>query len=410
MSERTLHDIQSERRALQAKLNRTGDEFDQLKTRTDAGGTERAANLRTALDRGAERLSELVLEERDVVHRKMTTGTVGYEAGDGATDVAAVSVKTSTKPFGAEPTPWLPGIGEYRKLQVKAIGTAGAFVPVQYASSFFDLLRRKTAVLAASPIMLPVAGAGSVKVPRVTSSVTIAGVAENTAITPADAGLGELTLDPLKFAALTLVAREALEDSAPQLRDVVATTLLADLSVELDKQLVTGSGAAGQLRGLRNIVGTTAGPTLGTNGASLSFAHLADTAAALENANGDMDSAAWLMHSRTWGSVRKLVDTAGRPLVATDPTAGISRTLFGRPVCISNSLAINETTGTSTDTSTLILADMTQVIVAVSRDLEVLMSEHYAFDADQIAVKATCRYDIGSPNPAGIVLTTGVRP
>lgn len=88
---------------------------------------------------------------------------------------------------------------------------------------------------------------------------------------------------------------------------------------------------------------------------------------------------------------------------------GVAPSIFGRPVYLSNSLSIAETAGTSTDTTVIILADMSQVVVAVSRDIEVLISEHYAFNADQVAVKATCRYDIGVPQPAGVVLTVGVR-
>jgi HK97 family phage major capsid protein len=108
--------------------------------------------------------------------------------------------------------------------------------------------------------------------------------------------------------------------------------------------------------------------------------------------------------------VRKLQDTTDRPIVAIDPTVGVRPSIFGRPVFISNSLSITETVGTSTDCSVILLCDTSQVVVAVARDLEVLISEHYAFNSDQVAVKATCRYDIGVPQPTAVTLTTGVRP
>lgn len=318
--------------------------------------------------------------------------------------------------LGAEGAPvsrqWLPGLAEYRDLRAeqRAIGTSGAFIPVQAAEQYFDLLRKRTAVLAAGPVLLPVENAGSVRVPKVTSSVTIAGLAENTAITPADPGLGDIVLDPKKFAAMTLVAREALEDSRPELRQVVANSLLRDMAVELDKQLVTGDGAGQNLRGLRNTTGATAGPDTGVNGGALSFTFLADTLAAADTANTDPDRLAWIMHSRTWSSVRKLLDSQLRPIVSIDPTENVRPTLWGRPVFISNSLSIAETKGTSLDCSSIILADLSQVVVAVARNVELMVSEDYAFNADQIAVRVTARYDIGVPQPTAVVLTTGVRP
>lgn len=307
---------------------------------------------------------------------------------------------------------WLPGMSEFRDLRAeqRAVGTSGAFIPVQYASTWFDALRKRVTVLDAGPLIVPVQHAGSVKVPRVTSSVTVSALAENAAITPADPALSDVTLDPKKFAAMTLVAREALEDSSPELRSVVADCLLRDVGVELDRQLIVGDGTGQNMRGLRNIAGVTTGASTGANGASLTFAHLADTLAAAEAANTDPDRLVWFMSSRTWGSVRKLVDSQNRPIVSVNPVDGIARTLWGKPVAVSNNLPVNETKGTSTDCSAIILADMSQVVVAQAREVELSISEDYAFNADQVAVRVTCRYDIGVPQPTALTITDGIRP
>lgn len=414
MTTRSLVDVVADENAELVKLERLRRELSELDTRDtkDAGTAQRIANVGAGVARSESRLAEL-FAERQEAGAEYTKGAPPehFESGDDSGDVSHVAAKAAAdKVFGKPPEPWLPGIREYRKLQTKAIGTTGAFIPVAYAGTFFDLLRKRTAVLAAGPVIIPVRSAGSIRVPKVTSSVTIAGIAEGAAITPADPGLGDILLDPKKYGALTLVNREAIEDSAPQLREVVANALIRDLAVELDRQLVTGDGIGANLRGLRNVAGVTAGPSLGANGASLTYAHLADTMAAAEQANADPDRLAWIMHARTWGSVRKLADTSGQPVFNTDPSTGLRPSIFGRPVFISNSLSITETAGTSTDTSVIMLADMSQVVVAVARDLEMLVSDQYAFNSDQVAVKVTCRYDVGVPQPTGVVLTAGVRP
>lgn len=315
-------------------------------------------------------------------------------------------------PAAPEPRTWLPSMSEFRALlrdESRAIGTSGAFISVGASNQYFDQLRKRTSVLAAGPVIIPVSEAGSLKVPSVTASVTVSGLAENTAITPSDPTLASVTLDPIKLAAMTLVAREAVEDSHPELREVVANSLVRDAAVELDKQLITGSGAANNIRGLRNQSSLTAGPSTGANGASLTYAYLADTLYAYEGANADPDRAAWFMHSRTWNSVRKLVDSQSRPLVQVDVQAGLRPALFGKPVYISNNLSIAETAGTSSDCSSIILADMSQVVVGVSRELELSISDQYAFNSDQLALRVTARYDLVLPQPTAVTLTTGVR-
>lgn len=131
--------------------------------------------------------------------------------------------------------------------------------------------------------------------------------------------------------------------------------------------------------------------------------------AAPSAANADPDRGAWIMHSRTWSSVRKLVDSQNRPIVSIDPTSAVRPTFWDEPVFISNNIPVNQTVGTSTDCSSIILADMSQVVVAISRDVELMVSLDYAFAADQVALRVTARMDIGLPQPAAVVVTTGVR-
>lgn len=347
-----------------------------------------------------------------------TYAEVMAERAQMARDTEATFARIMAQPItgpghrGDEVRTWLPGLAEYRELrdEQRAVGTTGAFIPASYANTFQDQLRKRTAVLAAGPQILPVTNAGSLKVPAITASVTVAGIAEAGTISPSDPTLTTTTLDPKKFAAMTLVNREAVEDSAPELRQVIANALVKDLAVELDKQMVTGDGSGQNLTGLRNIAGTTTGASTGTNGGALTFAFLADTLGAYDTANADPDRAAWIMHARTWASVRKLADSQARPIVSIDPTLGVRPTLWGKPVYISNSLSITETVGTSTDCSTILLCDMSQVLVGVAREVELVISEDFKFDTDQIAVRATARYDIAVPQATAVVKTVGVRP
>jgi HK97 family phage major capsid protein len=92
-----------------------------------------------------------------------------------------------------------------------------------------------------------------------------------------------------------------------------------------------------------------------------------------------------------------------------DGLSATSMSIWGKPVFISNSVPITQTVGTSTDCSTILLADMSRVVVGQSRAVELMMSVDYAFNTDQVALRVTARYDIGLPQPAAVVKTVGVR-
>jgi HK97 family phage major capsid protein len=83
--------------------------------------------------------------------------------------------------------------------------------------------------------------------------------------------------------------------------------------------------------------------------------------------------------------------------------------LFGIPVFISGNIPSAQTVGTSTDCSTVILADMSQIVVGMRQELQVEMSRDYAFSADQTAIRLIARADVQPINATAVVVITGLR-
>jgi hypothetical protein len=50
---------------------------------------------------------------------------------------------------------------------------------------------------------------------------------------------------------------------------------------------------------------------------------------------------------------------------------------------------------------------MSQVLVAEHTDPEIALSEHFAFQSAQIALRAWARYDVGLANAGGVEVITG---
>jgi HK97 family phage major capsid protein len=199
-------------------------------------------------------------------------------------------------------------------------------------------------------------------------------------------------------------------DSSPSVREVLARDHLLQLALLLDKQFLEGSGTAPNMRGIRNLTGVST-TSLGANGATPTLDNFADAVQRIQVANAGA-RLGWIMHSRTLGTVRKIKDGQSRYQLAPDPSQDAPQRLFGIPIHVSNQISITETQGTSSDASWVALVDFSQVAIAEWQTISLQYSSDFKFDADQLAVRTTARYDIQplQASAAGVELITGVRP
>lgn len=392
LTEQQIRDLYAERRAAieraRAALDAAEAEGRDL-TPAEIDTYERAM-------RDADRLGEQITRELD----RLEATTRDAELND-----------RIARAISGQPAPtrtWLPSRHEYRDLEARAVtGSANPFVPVEQANVFFDRLRAASVVLAAGPTVLTTDSI-ELNVPKISASVTVGTYAENAQITATDPTFDAVTLHPRKVAALCLASNESLSDSTPGLRDVIAGDLVRSTAGELDRQMLAGNGTPPNMTGLRNTAGATV-QWLGANGAVPTLDDFAAAVEALEGADAAMSTAAWFASPRTWATIREAKDGQSRYQMSPDPSRDGPRRLFGAPVYLSNHIPNDETRGTSNDCSTVLLADMTQVVVARRQDVELAYSNEYRFDYDQTAIRVVARYDIAAVNPEAVVIIGGVR-
>jgi HK97 family phage major capsid protein len=115
------------------------------------------------------------------------------------------------------------------------------------------------------------------------------------------------------------------------------------------------------------------------------------------------------MAPRTWSTLCKIKDGDGRYLTNTVPTAGAPASMFGVPIFATTNIPIDQTQGSDTDSSSIVLLDRSQVVVGRRKQVEIAYSEHFAFNADQTAIRLVARYDITVIDPEAIVKIIGVK-
>ena len=182
------------------------------------------------------------------------------------------------------------------------------------------------------------------------------------------------------------------------------------LAAKIGSECLQGTGAGSSPTiGLRNLAGTTqtevdAGSG---NGGLPGLVDILDAMDRLERDNAS--PSAIFMHPRTWATFRKLDDLQERLQLQPDPTQDASRRLFGLPVFVSSQISITETYGNNSDTSYIVVADMSQVVLGVRTQNTVLYDPFTYGSTGQIQVIATSRVAFNVLATEAVEIIEGVR-
>ena len=217
-----------------------------------------------------------------------------------------------------------------------------------------------------------------------------------------------MTLTARSWALIVVVSRELLEDGQNvdvQLRDQFARAG----ALALDQAVLGGNGVPPTPLGIANSPGI-ATLLMGPNGANFgtysgtggSYVALLDATLALDNNNAGTITG-MILAPRTARYMAGLVDGMGQPMRMPDRLAAI-------PQLVSTSMSVAEVQGTSSNASSILLGDFSQVFVGMRTALQVsVLSERYA-DKGQVGFVIWMRADVVCARPAAICRIQGIIP
>jgi HK97 family phage major capsid protein len=178
------------------------------------------------------------------------------------------------------------------------------------------------------------------------------------------------------------------------------------IGAAIDADMLGGNGAS-RIVGFRRWNGVTVTELGAGNGATPTLGDVVDAIYRLAADNAK--ASAIFMHPRVWNTLRKLQDAQQRYQLQPDPTESARQSLFGVPVFISSQIAINETVGSSSDCSYIVVADMSRVVVVRRTQLVVLYDPYTSSATDQAAILTTSRWGFGVLDEEAVEVITGVR-
>lgn len=216
----------------------------------------------------------------------------------------------------------------------------------------------------------------AIHVPYVDSDSSAGFTAEGAAITEAAPATTDVLVHTGKVAVLGKISREQLahEGIGALLSDSFKRALLRKSNAAYLSQVAPTSPAVTPPAGIITQVGGTA-TAMGTN-----LDKVADAIATIEGANGAATHV--IAHPTAWNYVVKLKQTTGSNVgVLPAGNDAATRSLYGVPVIVSNSVPSNE----------MLVLDKSAILSAHGQ-VQIATSEHVYFGSDSIAIRATFRF------------------
>jgi HK97 family phage major capsid protein len=269
-----------------------------------------------------------------------------------------------------------------------------------------DLARNNSVCLKAGAITLPMDSA-TLSIAKLTADILPSWKQENAPGAFTDNQFGSVKLQARTLMALATMSVELFED-APNVEELIETTLAKVLALEIDRAALRGDGSASSPVGVRNAQGVTV-TNLATNGLTLTptnaYPTFSNGILNILNKNGNPNAVVYA--PRTAIELDQLVDTIG-------DTLGIPPSFQALKKYITNSTPINLTHGAAVTASDAILGDFSQMIIGMRTDLQIEITRlgggasGSAFQNLSVWIRAYLRADVVLAHPEFFCVLDGI--
>ena len=232
-------------------------------------------------------------------------------------------------------------------------------------------------------------------VPKLAGEVTGYYVGEGSTITASDMTVQQVKLDAKKLAAMVVVSSELSEDSVISVAEMVSRSVAYTMAVKEDEALFLGDGTStyGGIVGLAGALaaGSLVTATSNQTFSALTFANFESVVGACKMYSGIQPR--WYISNAGWSaSMQRLANAAGGVTMA-EIAGGMSRSFLGYPVVVSQVLE-SRLTGT-TGLRACYFGDLSMgSYLGTRRGIAIALDSSRYFELDQVAIKATQRFDI----------------
>lgn len=318
------------------------------------------------------------------------------------------------------------GVGseaERKALAVQTDEAGGFLVPQEWMDDILGLIRARTVVRAAGPRIVPFSK--QMNQTSISTGATAYYTAENAAITPSEETFAEAALlTPKNLTGLVPVSNYLLDESA-EAEDIVREDLAEVLGLKEDVSFIEGTGEGGAPTGFKNMSGITNMTTelgIDANGENLSLDAIRKMMGKMRVLNVRNPNLAFFFHPSVLMGLELQKDKEGRYLLDSgaltlsgDQTGG---TIWGVPFYTTTQIPVNLTRGTSSTATYILMVNMSEAVVGISKELAIDSSDqtayvsggtwYSAFQNNQTVFRAVIRHDINHRRKNQIIRVDGI--
>ena len=284
---------------------------------------------------------------------------------------------------------WCKDYGVRIKTHQETVNSAGGYlVPDEFSDQLISL-REEYGVVRNNASIIPMASDVK-RIPRRTDTMTAYWVGESASITASDQTFDQVNLVAKKLAARTKISNELNEDAMINLGDTLAGEIAYAFAKSEDEAAFNGDGTStyGSETGLVSAATQTSAVTGGWSAIAMG-----DLTAMMGKIGAKYwgSGASWIASAAFYHSVMlDLLADAGGNTVATLAAGAGQPSFLGYPVHLTDQLP----TATAADTHCLFGAFDKAVIIGDRAGVRIQTSSERYFDEDNLAIRASCRYDL----------------
>ncbi|MBW4033026.1 MAG: phage major capsid protein [Acidobacteria bacterium] len=249
--------------------------------------------------------------------------------------------------------------------------TFAGLIPPQYLVDEYAPVARAGRPIANSARRLPLPPEGmAFIIPRGTVGTDVEiQTAENTVVATQDPQTLNLTVPVATAAGHQPVSRQTLERGIPGIDQLIFADLAAAYAIDVDRQVISGTGASGQAFGILNTAGI--GQSTAFTAAVTPQTLYSKTAGAVNTIETTrfLPPDVVFMHPRRWNWLTSQFDTAGRPLVVPNPQGPLNA--LGVVEGVPN-LMMPSIVGTQNGLPVILDASLPSNVGAASEDVEIV--------------------------------------
>lgn len=274
----------------------------------------------------------------------------------------------------------------FRDLVKGTPAAGGVTVQATLYGQLMEHLIEVSGLMQGVPTMIETDSGETIDIPVTTAFSTAGLTAEAAAIAESDPAFAKRSLGAYKYAFLTQISRELIDDSAFDLQGFLARQGGRGVGNALGAHLIAGTGI-NQPAGLATLA--TVGVTSATGVAgAFTTENLIDLFYSVIAPYRNSASAAWLMKDQTLAAVRKLKDTTGQYIWQPSLQIGAPDTLLGKAVRTDPNVASVAINATS-----VLFGDVSTYFVRLAGGIRFERSDDFAFANDLVTFKTVIRGD-----------------